>query len=68
MGLPARSRKGEALADLIAEVVGDTLDGLSKAKRRDPEAVENAVERAVRNTVNQVWGKKPACQILVVEV
>ncbi|HEX2510881.1 MAG TPA: ribonuclease J, partial [Microvirga sp.] len=54
MGLPARSRKGEALADLIAEVVGDTLDGLSKAKRRDPEAVENAVERAVRNTVNQV--------------
>ncbi len=68
MGLPARSRKGEALADLIAEVVGDTLDGLSKAKRRDPEAVENAVERAVRNTVNQVWGKKPACHILVVEV
>jgi ribonuclease J len=68
MGLPARSRKGEALADLIAEVVGDTLDGLSKARRRDPEAVENAVERAVRNTVNQVWGKKPACHILVVEV
>lgn len=68
MGLPARSRKGEVLADLIAKTVGDTLDGLSKAKRRDPEAVENAVERAIRSTINQVWGKKPACHILVVEV
>ncbi|HEV2559847.1 MAG TPA: ribonuclease J [Microvirga sp.] len=68
MGLPAKSRKGEALTDLIADAVGDTLDGLPRAKRRDPEAVETAVERAVRNTVNQVWGKKPACHILVVEV
>jgi ribonuclease J len=68
MGLPEKNRKGEVLTDLVADAVGDTLDGLSKARRRDPEAVETAVERAVRNTVNQVWGKKPACHILVVEV
>ena len=44
------------------------LDGLSKVKRRDTEAVEKAVERAVRGAVNEVWGKKPACHVLVVEV
>jgi len=41
---------------------------LPKAKRRDPEAVENAVHRAVRAAVNQEWGKKPACHVLVIEV
>jgi ribonuclease J len=68
MGLPEKTRKGEVLTDLIADVVGDTLDGLSRAKRRDPETVENAVVRAIRNTVGNVWGKKPACHVLVVEV
>jgi ribonuclease J len=53
---------------LIADTVGETLDGLSRSKRRDAEAVEGAVERAVRSAVQQVWGKKPTCHVLVVEV
>jgi ribonuclease J len=68
MGLPEKTRKGELLTDLIADAVGDTLDGLSKGRRRDPEAVEHAVVRAIRNTIGNVWGKKPACHVLVVEV
>ncbi len=68
LGLPEKSRGGEILTDLIANVVEDTLDGLPRAKRRDAEAVENAVVRAIRSTINGVWGKKPACHVLVVEV
>jgi len=68
MGLPAKSRKGDALPELVSDAVADVLDGLSKVKRRDTEAVEKAVERAVRAAVNEVWGKKPACHVLVVEV
>jgi ribonuclease J len=68
MGLPERTRRGEVLTDLIAETVGNTLDSLPKARRRDPEALEDAVVRAIRNTVGNVWGKKPACHVLVVEV
>ena len=68
MGLPAKNRKGEDLTDIIADVVGDLLDGLSKVKRRDADAVENAVQRAVRAVVNEAWGKKPACHVLVIEV
>ena len=65
---PARRARASRSAEIIADAVGALLDGLSEAKRRDPEAVETAVERAVRATVNEVWGKKPACHVLVVEV
>jgi ribonuclease J len=68
MGLPEKNRQGEDLTDIIADAVADLLDGLSKAKRRDPEAVENAVVRTVRAAVNEAWGKKPACHVLVIEV
>jgi ribonuclease J len=68
MGLPSRSRRGEELSEIVADAVADVLDGLSKAKRRDPETVERAVERAIRGTINEVWGKKPACHVLVIEV
>jgi ribonuclease J len=67
MGLPDKNRQGRDLTDIIADTVADLLDGLSRAKRRDPEAVENAVHRAVRAAVNQEWGKKPACHVLVIE-
>lgn len=67
MGLPDKNRQGRDMTDIIADTVADLLDGLSKAKRRDPEAVENAVHRAVRAAVNQEWGKKPACHVLVIE-
>jgi ribonuclease J len=68
MGMPAQTRGGDSIPDLIADAVGQVLDGLPKAKRRDPDTVENAVQRAVRSAVNQVWGKKPACHVLVIEV
>jgi ribonuclease J len=68
MGMPSRTRRGEDTADLVADAVAQVLDTLPKPKRRDAEAVENAVERALRGTVNQFWGKKPACHVLVVEV
>jgi ribonuclease J len=68
MGIPAKSRKGGDIGELVADTVADLLDGLPKARRRDSEAVENAVERAIRAKVNELWGKKPACHVLVVEV
>jgi ribonuclease J len=68
LGLPKNTRNGELLIALIADSVGRTLDGLAKVKRRDSDFVENAVLRSVRATINNAWGKKPACHVLVVEV
>src|SRR3954468_1125304 len=68
MGLPSVTRQCESILERIADTVGQTLDGLSRSKRRDPETVENAVERAVRAAVQQAWGKKPTCHVLIVEI
>ena len=56
------------MLDVAVEAVTRTLSGLSKQKRKDAEAVEKAVDRAIRSAVNEVWGKKPACHVMVVEV
>ena len=36
MGLPAKTRRGDSIPDLVADAVGDVLDGLPRARRRDP--------------------------------
>ncbi len=68
MGLPITVRNGRSLDGVIEGAVDNTLAGLPKPRRRDPEVVEEAVRRSVRAAVNGVWGKKPACHVLVIEV
>jgi ribonuclease J len=68
MGLPSATRRGEPMAEVVGGAVEQVLYGLPRPKRRDPDAVEDAVRRAVRAAVNDVWGKKPACHVLVIEV
>jgi ribonuclease J len=41
------------------------LDSIPRPRRRDPEVVREAVRRAVRAAVAEVWGKKPNCAVLV---
>jgi ribonuclease J len=67
-GLPARTRQGAGMDDLIDAAIFETFENLPRGKRRDADAVSTAIERAVRNAVNTAWGKKPAVHVLVVEV
>ncbi|MGO8799425.1 MAG: ribonuclease J [Roseiarcus sp.] len=67
-GLPARTRDGAGMDQIVDSAIFETFDSLPRGKRRDADAVSSAVERAVRNAVNAVWGKKPAVHVLVVEV
>ncbi len=64
-GLPTKTGDGEDFDAFILETAEDLLENLPKAKRRDPEAIRQAVERAVRNAVAQEWDKKPVCHVLV---
>lgn len=68
MGLPLETKNGSNLDDVIEEALDSVLASLPKPKRRDPETVETAVKRAIRSAVNNVWGKKPACHVMVIEV
>jgi ribonuclease J len=67
-GIPEATQKGESVFQIVSDAVMDTLDSLTKARRRDPDAVGESVQRAVRGTLNGVWGKKPTCHVLIVPV
>ncbi|HMO29295.1 ribonuclease J [Enterovirga sp.] len=68
MGLPEKSRSGEPLADIVDDAVVAVLRNLPRGVRRDPDAIEDAVAKAVRGALRNVWGKKPACHVMVLEV
>jgi ribonuclease J len=67
-GLPERTREGAAIDALIDDAIFEAFESLPPAKRRDADVVSSAIERAVRGSVNVVWGKKPQMHVLVVEV
>ncbi len=67
-GLPARAGDGRTMDKVVDEAVFSTFDSLPRNRRRDADAIIKALERAVRNSVNSAWGKRPQVHVLVIEV
>lgn len=67
-GLPQVNRNGTPFEDVIEEAILNVVNSLAKNRRRDPDLVENAVERAVRAAVGEAWGKKPICHVHVLVI
>ena len=67
-GLPEFAAPGRPMQELVEDAIEDAFDSLPKARRRDAQAVTQAVERSVRGAVNAVWGKKPLCHVLVLQI
>jgi ribonuclease J len=68
IGIPERDREGGLLHDAVFDAVMETYDSLPRARRRDPDTVAEAMRRAVRARVNELWGKKPMCYVHVLAV
>ena len=68
IGIPERDREDGLLYERVQDAVEQTFHSLPRGKRRDPEAVAEAVRRGVRAAVNERWGKKPMCYVHVLEV
>jgi ribonuclease J len=68
IGIPEADAEGASFHDLAVEAVVDTVKQLPRARRRDPDSVEEAVKRAVRAAVASNWGKKPVCLVHVLTV
>jgi ribonuclease J len=67
-GLPQQTREGAGVDAVVDTAIFESFESLPRGKRRDADAVGSAIERAVRNAVDGVWGKKPMVHVLVVEV
>jgi ribonuclease J len=68
IGIPENNTAGEPFDDLVFDVVVSTIEGLPRPKRRDPDAMAEAVRRAVRSALSEQWGKKPLCYVHVLTV
>jgi ribonuclease J len=68
VGIPEKNVAGELIDEIVFDVVVSTVEGLPRARRRDPDAVAESVRRAARASVNEHWGKKPLCFVHVLTV
>jgi ribonuclease J len=64
-GVPEQTGDGDAMIDVVLDAVEGTLKSIPPKSRKAPDMVAEAVRRAVRAAVNQAWGKKPICKVLV---
>jgi ribonuclease J len=68
IGIPERDRDGGLLYEAVYDAVLETVESMPRKRRGDPDAVAEAVRRAVRAAVAQRWGKKPMCHVHVLAV
>jgi ribonuclease J len=68
IGIPQAAADGRSFSDIALNAAIETVDNLPRARRRDPESVNDAVKRAVRAAVAAQWGKKPICVVHVLAV
>jgi ribonuclease J len=68
VGLPETDATGVSMADIARDAVEDAFESMPKPRRRDPDAVAEAVRRAVRGAIAQRWNKKPICHVHVLTV
>ena len=68
IGLPETAADGRSMAAVLEDAVMDTFETLPRARRRDPQAVEESIVKAVRSISAEAWGKKPIVRVSIVEV
>ena len=64
-GLPDVDDKGVDFEDIVLDAVDGVLDSMSAKRRKNSGALEESIRRAIRGEVQNIWGKKPVCQVRV---
>ena len=64
-GVPVVDAEGESMLDIAYDALEGTLKSIPPARRRDPDLVEEAIRKALRGAISEVWGKKPICKVMV---
>jgi ribonuclease J len=67
-GVPEADAQGQRIEDIAYDAALEAFESMPRARRRDPEAVTEAVRRAVRAALSSAWNKKPTCHVHVLEV
>jgi ribonuclease J len=68
IGLPDTDAAGASMLEIARDAIEDAFEALPKPRRRDPDAVAEAVRRGVRGAIAERWNKKPICHVHVLTV
>jgi ribonuclease J len=68
IGVPDADASGASMMEIARDAVEDAFESLPKPRRRDADAVAEAVRRSVRAAIAARWNKKPICHVHVLEV
>jgi len=64
-GIPATDAHGAPFETIAREAAIGTVESIPRPRRKDTNLVSEAVRRGVRAAINQAWGKKPVCSVLL---
>jgi ribonuclease J len=64
-GVPAENAQGDSMLDIVLDAIEGTLRSIPEKHRKNPDSLAESVRRSVRAAVNEAWGKKPICKVLV---
>ena len=67
-GIPETDAAGLSITEIARDAVEEAFESLPKPRRRDADAVAEAVRRAVRAAIAERWHKKPICHVHVLTV
>jgi ribonuclease J len=67
-GIPEADALGHSIEDIAYDAAVEAFESMPRGRRRDPEAVAEALRQAVRAALAAAWNKKPACHVHVLEV
>src|SRR4249920_1658331 len=62
-GIPEADALGHRIEDVAYEAAMGAFGSMPRQRRRDPEAVGEAVRRAIRAALSATWNKKPTCHV-----
>lgn len=64
-GIPGEDDEGETLQEVALDAVEGVIASLPRKARRDPARFGEAVRRAVRSEIRDVWAKKPIVKVII---
>jgi ribonuclease J len=67
-GVPEVDALGTPMLEIAEDALMEAFESIPRARRRDPEAVAEALRRAVRAAIGGAWKKRPVCHIHVLTV
>jgi ribonuclease J len=68
IGIPETDALGHSIEDIAYDAAVEAFESMPRGRRRDPEAVAEALRQAIRAALAAAWNKKPACHVHVLEV